>query len=1091
MKQRTTYKTHTELPSALSALQTFSVGQRIFIGISLVTILIALWLTPFKTLQFGVAFISILYFIDTVFNLVLILLSLNKPKELRFTKEELQSVADEDLPVYSILCPLYKEAHVLPQFVQAIEALDWPKDKLDVLLLLEEDDVDSIATIDQMQLPGYIRKIIVPHSLPKTKPKACNYGLLHARGEYLVIYDAEDIPDTAQLKKAYLGFAHSPKHVVCLQAKLNYYNARQNFLTRFFAAEYSLWFDLTLTGIQSIKSAIPLGGTSNHFKTKVLRELQGWDPFNVTEDADLGVRLFKKGYQTAIIESTTLEEATSKVKNWIRQRSRWIKGYMQTYLVHTRNPAAYIKEKGLWHHLIFQLTVGGKLLFILLNPLMWVITLAYFFAYPLVGPAIQAIYQPPISYLAVFSWIFGNFLFFYYYMIGCARRNQWDLMKYIFLIPFYWVLLSIAGCMALYQLILKPHYWEKTVHGFHLQQNGIPVPAATTSTSPVSIQQPVAAPVLSPAKRLAAFQLRVRLWQTLASVVSGVPFLLFLTGDVTIAMLLLPFNLASSYLLLAFAGKFLFIAAQLLASLVARSHVYMLIFFTFLFQWIGFIIFGYEGYGGIPYLDFYLFGCLCFVIADVIGVYYFKRGSYAMTFSSILLLIIQLIALSLSHNTISDIVLLNTYFTTLILGATIFFVIDSYHRQILDNNIKSFLGAIMPSSPEKAWRKKELRILVFNWRDTKHVYAGGAEVYIHELAKRWVKDGNKVTLFCGNDNKSVAHQTVDGIEIVRNGGTYTVYLFAILYYLLKFRGKYDVIVDCENGIPFFAPLWTRRPVILVIHHIHQEVFRAFLRFPFNHLAQFLEGKVMPLVYKNKQIITVSESSKKEIVKLGFTKEENITVVHNGIVGHTEQIFAKTDYPSFMYLGRLKAYKNVAVAIEAFAHVAKAHPTAKFSIVGTGECENELRALVTSLHLENHVDFLGKVNEEEKYRLYTEAWAMIQPSQIEGWGITVIESNSVGTPVIASRVKGLQDSVVDGKTGILVEFKNVKAFSQAMELIITDESYRKELSHNASVWAQNFSWDKSAHDFYMLIGKSIHKKELLADYTAVAPSLINL
>src|SRR6185436_4286234 len=153
----------------------------------------------------------------------------------------------------------------------------------------------------------------------------CNYGLHFAKGEYLVIYDAEDIPDPLQLKKAFLAFQKLPSNVACLQAKLNYFNSDQNLLTRFFTAEYSLWFDVILTGLQSIETTIPLGGTSNHFKTKILKQLKGWDPFNVTEDCDLGVRLFKQGYKTAIIESTTLEEANSNTKNWIRQRSRWIK----------------------------------------------------------------------------------------------------------------------------------------------------------------------------------------------------------------------------------------------------------------------------------------------------------------------------------------------------------------------------------------------------------------------------------------------------------------------------------------------------------------------------------------------------------------------------------------------------------------------------------------------------------------------------------------------------------------------------------------------------------------------------------------------
>jgi len=176
------------------------------------------------------------------------------------------------------------------------------------------------------ELPDYVRVLVVPHSLPKTKPKACNYGLNYARGDFLVIYDAEDIPEPHQLKKAYLGFENALDSVKCLQAKLNYYNPDHNLLTRLFTAEYSLWFEVILPGLQSVNGYIPLGGTSNHFRTRDLITLEGWDPFNVTEDCDLGARIFKRGWRTAIIDSVTLEEANSNAWNWLRQRSRWIKG---------------------------------------------------------------------------------------------------------------------------------------------------------------------------------------------------------------------------------------------------------------------------------------------------------------------------------------------------------------------------------------------------------------------------------------------------------------------------------------------------------------------------------------------------------------------------------------------------------------------------------------------------------------------------------------------------------------------------------------------------------------------------------------------
>ncbi len=465
--KRKQFITHTTLPHTKSAIRTFFLRQKLFIGMLVALVGIGLVINLIGALQILVALLSTIYFLDVVFNAGLIFKSLRNPQEIVIKKEELATLSESQLPIYTILCPLYKEAHIIPQFLEAIAKISWPKDKLDVIFLLEEDDRNSIEVAKNLGLPTYVRVAVVPDSQPKTKPKACNYGLSIAKGEYLVIYDAEDIPDPMQLKKAYLSFQKAGPEIKCLQAKLNYHNPHQNLLTRFFTAEYSLWFDVTLTGYQSINTSIPLGGTSNHFKTTDLIKLQGWDPFNVTEDADLGVRLFKEGFRTAIIDSTTLEEANSKWGNWIRQRSRWIKGYMQTYLVHTRDPYSFIKSNK-QHSLLFNLIFGGKIAFILINPLLWLATLSYFTLYAYVGPSIEKLYPSAIFYMAGTSLVFGNFLYLYYYMIGCMKREQYSLVKYIFFVPLYWLMISIAGFYALFQLILKPHYWEKTTHGLNL-----------------------------------------------------------------------------------------------------------------------------------------------------------------------------------------------------------------------------------------------------------------------------------------------------------------------------------------------------------------------------------------------------------------------------------------------------------------------------------------------------------------------------------------------------------------------------------------------------------------------------------------------
>lgn len=290
--------------------------------------------------------ICALYVAIISYKLLTVLLSAMFRPELQVSETELADLNDDELPVYTILVPMYKESEVAAKVVDAIGRLDYPQDKLDVKLLLEEDDPETRQACQQAHLPACVDMIVVPPSQPKTKPKACNHGLRDARGEYLVIYDAEDRPEGDQLKKAVAAFrrldaeraARGDKgpEVVCLQGKLNYYNARQNYLTKWFALEYTVWFDLFLPGLHVMGVPIPLGGTSNHFKTDVLRRLGGWDPFNVTEDCDLGIRLHREGYRTKILDSTTWEEANSRLGNWIRQRSRWVKGYIQTHLIHTR-----------------------------------------------------------------------------------------------------------------------------------------------------------------------------------------------------------------------------------------------------------------------------------------------------------------------------------------------------------------------------------------------------------------------------------------------------------------------------------------------------------------------------------------------------------------------------------------------------------------------------------------------------------------------------------------------------------------------------------------------------------------------------------
>lgn len=460
------YSPRTKLPPQKTAFISTTPIQKAILLTLLGFIVFFLAIAPQQTLIIFMAVITFLYLTDSLFNLFMVYRSLKKDSAIAVE----DSSEEREWPPYTIFCPLYREWQVLPQFVAAMSRLNYPADKLQVILLLEENDKQTIEKIRQKKLPGNFEVVIVPHSQPKTKPKALNYGLNFARGKYSVVYDAEDVPDPMQLKKAVRAFEKLSDDNVCMQAKLNFFNVHQNILTRLFTAEYSLWFDLILPGLQSIDAPIPLGGTSNHFPTAFLRS-QTWDAFNVTEDCDLGMRLFKSGYRTQILDSTTYEEANSDVKNWINQRSRWIKGYIQTYLVHMRDVQSF-KVKSRTHHLIsFQYIVGGKVLSMFINPIMWLTTIAYFTLRPYVGDTIESLFIAPVLYMGVFSLVMGNFFYMYYYMIGSIRRNHFDVVKYTFLIPFYWLGMSIAAWAALYSLIVRPHYWAKTVHGLHFKQD--------------------------------------------------------------------------------------------------------------------------------------------------------------------------------------------------------------------------------------------------------------------------------------------------------------------------------------------------------------------------------------------------------------------------------------------------------------------------------------------------------------------------------------------------------------------------------------------------------------------------------------------
>lgn len=442
--------------SILSASRVLNRTQSILAIVSIAVFASALIFATAPTIAISSSFIAVYFIADIVYRAFLMWAgssALDPPLK--------ATVADADLPVITILAPLYRDACALNSLSDAIDRLDYPKNKMDVILLLESDDEETIEKAYALSPTVKYRIIIAPDIGPKTKPKACNLGLGVARGEFVVIYDAEDRPEPDQLKKAANAFANADCKVACLQARLNYYNARENWLTRMFTLEYCLWFDWLLPALQKIGAPIPLGGTSNFFRTEVLRNHGGWDPYNVTEDADLGLRLSRLGYRVEMLDSTTYEEANCRLGNWIRQRSRWIKGHLQTWLVHMRAPQGILRTTGVSGLISVQFFLAGNVFSALINPILWLLFIRQLFFPEFAGPShAMAI----VEQVNIFALIVGNTLFISFAVIAPLKRGWKDICVFGVTAPIYWILTSIAAYKAIWQILFKPFYWEKTDH---------------------------------------------------------------------------------------------------------------------------------------------------------------------------------------------------------------------------------------------------------------------------------------------------------------------------------------------------------------------------------------------------------------------------------------------------------------------------------------------------------------------------------------------------------------------------------------------------------------------------------------------------
>ena len=378
------------------------------------------------------------------------------------TDDEARAIPYDELPHYTVLVPAYNEPEVVGDLIGAMAALEYPADKLQVLLLLEADDDVTIAAAKECAESDAITILLVPPADPRTKPKACNYGLYFATGDIVTIFDAEDLPEPLQLRRVVAAFRSLPDSVACVQAKLVYHNGHQNILIAWFTAEYRLWFGYLLPGMMRSSSPIPLGGTSNHLRRDVLDQIGAWDPYNVTEDADLGLRIAASGYHTAVIDSNTLEEANSDAINWIRQRSRWYKGYLQTWLVQIRRPVKLFRTIGFRSFLRFNLVLAGTPVIAVLNLVFWLITLIWFLGQPAL---VEAVFPWYIYFPALVALVLGNAATLYMNLIALREDDRSDLLLAALTVPVFWLMMSVAAAKGCYQLIRNPSYWEKTYHG--------------------------------------------------------------------------------------------------------------------------------------------------------------------------------------------------------------------------------------------------------------------------------------------------------------------------------------------------------------------------------------------------------------------------------------------------------------------------------------------------------------------------------------------------------------------------------------------------------------------------------------------------
>lgn len=596
------------------------------------------------------------------------------------------------------------------------------------------------------------------------------------------------------------------------------------------------------------------------------------------------------------------------------------------------------------------------------------------------------------------------------------------------------------------------------------------------------------------------------------SVFNSLGMVLIFSLDVLLVNHFFPAYIAGLYAALALMGKILYFSTASLAGLVVpytardlASHAETNGYFRLAFSAVGLVglailaaywvfpdflvtlLLGEEGLKVAAFLPKYSLAIFFLSLSSCLTNLCLAKKNYLQAQLMTLFALAELLGLTLFHQSLNAVVnVVLAVMAGLFLTLTFSYLIGLTGRAVL-NNLASFLKLFGAGKQENAKVKsKGVRVLILSWRDRRHRLAGGAEVYLDEFARRLAARGIGVTIFSANDGSLPDNERRNKVSIIRRGGFITVYFWALLYCLFKFKGKFDLIIDCENGVPFLSPLFSVKPVILLVHHVHQDVFLKSLAPPFSWLAFGVETFLVPVVYRNCPVVAVSGSTANEVknnLKLPVSE-----IIFNGVDTNAFSPAKKTDFPVICYLGRLKEYKGIEFLLAAFAKVYRSIPTARLWIVGAGDWREVLESKVKEMKTAGAVTFLGRVSEAEKVRILARSWVMVQPSFKEGWGLTCLEANACGTPVLASRVAGLREVVSEGENGFLFHYGDTEDLYWKILTVLNNPELRQKLNAQSRVWASRFSWDDQVRKWeHLLKGVCQGKSALVGGGIWVKPA----